>query len=394
MKKDTSLVHAGRHPEQHFGAVNPPVYHASTILHPSVAAMEAGGGTPYEGVRYGRFGTPTTHAFEEAMAVVEGADAAQGGRCIATSSGLAAITGALTALLAAGDHLLMVDSVYQPTRKFCDKVLARQGIETTYYDPAMGGGIAALIRPNTRVVFTESPGSLTFEVQDLPAIAAAAHAAGALVVMDNTWGVLTFQPFAHGVDVSVQACTKYVVGHADAMLGSITCRDRELWYRVKDCVATLGHSPGSQELYLGLRGLRTLAVRLKRHAETAIRLAQWLEARDEVARVLYPPLESDPGHDLWRRDFTGACGLFGVVLAKPFAKAAVDAMLDGYEHFNLGYSWGGFESLVIPTSGNSIQRTASTWKAPGPSLRFHAGLEDADDLIADLDSGFKRLAGA
>jgi cystathionine beta-lyase len=386
MKKESQLIHAGRHPERQFGAVNPPVYHASTILHASVAAMESSGKNPFEGVRYGRFGTPTTFAFEEAMAAVEG-----GSRSVATSSGLAAITGALLAYLKAGDHLLMVDTAYFPTRKFCDQVLAGLGIETTYYDPLAGAGIAALIRPQTRVVFTESPGSLTFEVQDLPAIAAAAHAAGAVVLMDNTWGVLTFQPFAHGVDVSIQACTKYVVGHADAMLGAITLADEANWLRVKSSVAAFGHSPGADELFLGLRGLRTLSTRLARQAETALSLCRWLETRPEVERVLYPALPSDPGHALWKRDFTGACGLFGVIL-KPAAKAAVDAMLDGYRHFGLGFSWGGFESLVIPTGGHSIVRTATRWAPAGPSLRYHAGLEDAADLQADLEEGFARLA--
>jgi cystathionine beta-lyase, bacterial len=385
MKKNTLLVHAGRHPERHQGVVNTPVYRASTVLHASVAAMEASGRKPYEGVRYGRYGTPTTFAFEEAVAAVEG-----GARAIAMPSGLAAITGTLMALLKAGDHLLMVDSAYFPTRKFCDSVLAGLGIETTYYDPLIGAGIAALMKPNTRLVFTESPGSLTFEVQDLPAIAAAAHARGALVAIDNTWGVMSFQPFAHGVDVSIQACTKYIVGHADAMLGSITVADEALWLRIKTSTAAFGHSPGTEEMFLGSRGLRTLGVRLRQHTETALRLAAWLKDRPEVAEVLYPPLPGDRGHALWKRDFTGGCGLFGVIL-KPTSKRAVDAMLDGYAHFNLGYSWGGFESLVIPTGGNAVIRTASTWAPAGPSLRFHAGLEDADDLIADLEAGFERL---
>jgi cystathionine beta-lyase len=384
MKKESRLLHAGRHPERFSGAVNPPVFHASTILHPSVAEMESSGRTPFEGVRYGRFGTPTTFAFEEALAEVEG-----GGRTIATSSGLAAITGALTAFLKAGDHLLVSDSVYFPTRKFCDRVLANFGVSVQYFDPLIGGAIAELIRPETKVVFLESPGSLTFEIQDVPAIADAAHAAGAVVMIDNTWGVLSFQPFLHGIDVSIQACTKYVVGHADAMLGAITVRE-DLWHHVKSSVVTVGHSPGAEELYLGLRGLRTLSVRLARHAETALRLTAWLEARDEVARVLYPPLPSDPGHALWKRDFSGGCGLFGVIL-KPAEKTAVDAMLDGYHHFKLGYSWGGFESLVIPTGGDSIQRTASRWTPEGPSLRFHAGLEAAEDLQEDLEEGFRRL---
>ncbi|MBR9972273.1 cystathionine beta-lyase [Magnetospirillum sulfuroxidans] len=388
MKKDSLIVHAGRHPEQHFGAVNPPVYHASTILHPSVAAMESSGKKPFEGVRYGRFGTPTTHAFEEALAAVEG-----GHKTVATSSGLAAITGALLAYLKAGDHLLMVDTTYFPTRKFCDSVLTGLGIETTYYDPLIGAGLKQLLRPNTRVVFTESPGSLTFEVQDIPAIAAIAHAHGAVVMMDNTWGVLSFQPFAHGIDVSVQACTKYIVGHADAMLGAITLADEDSWLKVKSSVAAFGHSPGAEELYLGLRGLRTLAVRLKRHGETALTLCRWLHARPEIERVLYPALPDDPGHALWKRDFTGACGLFGVIL-KPHAKAAIEAMLDGYSHFGLGFSWGGFESLVIPTYGHSVIRTASAWDNAACSLRYHAGLEDAEDLIHDLEAGFARLKAA
>lgn len=388
MKKNTLLVHAGRHPERYHGVVNPPVYRASTVLHPSVAVMEAGGNTPFEGVRYGRYGTPTTFAFEEAVAAVEG-----GLKAIAMPSGLAAITGTLMALLHAGDHLLMVDTAYYPTRKFCDSVLAGLGIETTYYDPLIGAGIEALMRPGTKLIFTESPGSLTFEVQDIPAIAAVAHAHGALVAMDNTWGIMSFQPFVHGVDVSIQACTKYVVGHADAMLGSITVADEALWLRIKTSAAAFGHSPGTEEMFLGLRGLRTLGVRLKQHAETALALTTWLKDRPEVAEVLYPPLPGDKCHDLWQRDFNGACGLFGVIL-KPAAKAAVDAMLDGYSHFNLGYSWGGFESLVIPTTGHSIIRTATSWASVGPSLRFHAGLEDTDDLIADLEAGFGRLRAA
>lgn len=384
-KDDTKLVHAGRHPERNHGAVNPPVYRASTITFPSVAAMEESARRPFEGVRYGRFGTPTTFAFEEAVAELEG-----GWRSIATSSGLAAISGALCALLKTGDHLLMVDSAYQPTRKFCDGVLAGFGVETTYYDPGIGAGIAALMRPETRVVFVESPGSLTFEVQDVPAIAAAAHAADAVVVMDNTWGTpLFFKPFAHGVDISLQAATKYIVGHADAMLGVVTTTE-EHWHRIKSTVAAFGYSAGSEETYLGLRGLRTLSVRLARHQENGLALARWLRERPEVAAVLHPALPEDPGHALWRRDFTGACGLFGVIL-KPVPKRAVDALVDGLEYFGLGYSWGGFESLIVPAQ---IGRTVTPWSAPGPTLRIHAGLEDVGDLEADLAKGFERLARA
>lgn len=385
MNKDTAIVHAGRHPEQHFGAVNPPVYHASTITFPSVSAMEETSKAPFEGVRYGRFGTPTSFAFEEAVAAIEG-----GWRTIATCSGLAAISGTLMALLKAGDHLLMTDTAYFPTRKFCDSVLTRFGIETTYYDPLVGAGIGDLMRPNTKVVFVESPGSLTFEVQDIPAISAAAHAKGALVVADNTWAPLIFQPFTHGVDVSIQAATKYLVGHSDAMLGAITTTE-EHWLAIKTSVAAFGYSPGAEECYLGHRGLRTLAVRLRQHHENGLTLARWLENRPEVIRVMHPGLPSDPGHALWKRDFTGACGLFGVVL-QPVSKGQLDAFLDCLELFGLGYSWGGYESLIIPTTGHSVLRTATQWNPPGPTIRIHAGLEDGGDLIKDLDAGFKAMA--
>jgi cystathionine beta-lyase len=385
MKKDTRIVHAGRHPELHGGAVNPPVYRVSTVTYPTVGEMMKGEKTPFDGMRYGRFGTPTSFALEEAVCQLEG-----GHRSISTASGLAAITGALTALLQAGDHLLMVDSVYYPTRRFCVDVLARYGVETTFYDPLAGAAIAELIRPNTKVVFVESPGSLTFEVQDIPAIAAAAHAHSAHVVMDNTWATpLFFKPFDKGVDISLQAATKFIVGHSDAMLGVITCASEELWKTVKSSVALSGVCAGSEEVYLGLRGLRTLSVRLRQHQASGLRLAAWLAARPEVIRVMHPALPSDPGHALWRRDFTGACGLFGVEL-RPCPPGAVDAFLNGLAHFALGYSWGGYESLIIPTAGN-IKRTAKPWHAAGATLRIHTGLEDPDDLIADLEAGFARL---
>lgn len=386
MKKDTKLVHAGRHPEQHQGAVNPPVYHVSTVTYPTVGAMKAAERHPFDGMRYGRFGTPTSFALEEAVCAMEG-----GYRSVSTASGLAAITGTLTALLKSGDHLLMVDTTYWPTRRFCTDQLARQGIETTFYDPLIGAGIAALIRPNTQVVFVESPGSLTFEVQDVPAIAAAAHAVGAMVVADNTWATPLFQkPFTLGIDISIQAATKFIVGHSDAMLGVITCAHEELWRLVKGSVAMAGVCAGAEEVYLGLRGLRTLSVRLRQHQESGILLATWLRHRPEVVRVLHPALPQDPGHALWRRDFSGACGLFAFEL-HPYPTEAVEAFLDGLKYFGLGYSWGGFESLIIPTTG-SIHRTATQWPAQGPTLRIHTGLEDPDDLIADLAAAFDRLA--
>jgi len=385
MKQDTTVVVAGRHPEDHHGVVNPPVYHASTVLFPTVADLEAAARpSAARRVTYGRNGTPTTFAFEDAVAALEGGHA-----CQSFPSGLAAVSTALLAYLDSGDRLLMVDSAYDPTRRFCEGVLARMGIETTYYDPLIGGAIDRLMTPNTKVVFVESPGSLTFEVQDIPAIAAAAHAGGATVIMDNTWASpLYFKPFAHGVDVSVQAATKYIAGHADAMLGTATATEAA-WPALLRTTRQFGTHAAPDDCYLGQRGLRTLAVRLARHRESALRLANWLQARAEVARVLYPALADDPGHAIWRRDFTGASGLFGVVL-QPAERAAVAAMLDGLKLFGMGYSWGGYESLVVPTDP-AQKRTATQWSEPGPSLRIHVGLEDPDDLIEDLEAGFARL---
>ncbi len=387
-KPDTTVVTAGRHPEDHHGAVNPPVYHVSTVLYPSVAALKAGE-RPSEArrVTYGRNGTPTTFALEDAVTALEGGHA-----CQCFPSGLAAVSSALLAFLGAGDRLLMVDSVYGPTRRFCDRVLSRMGIETVYYDPLLGDAIATMITPNTKVVFVESPGSLTFEVQDVPAIAAAAHAEGATVVMDNTWASpLYFKPFEHGVDVSVQAATKYIVGHADAMLGTATAT-ASAWPALKRTAGDLGLHAAPDDCYLAQRGMRTLSVRLARHQETALHLARWVAARTEVARVMYPALPEDPGHVLWQRDFTGASGLFGVVLQST-TEPAVAAMLDGLELFGMGFSWGGYESLIVPTDP-AKNRSATTWSAPGPCLRIHAGLEDPDDLIADLEAGFARLNSA
>ena len=386
MKDDTLLTHAGRDPAAQHGAVNPPVYHASTIVAPTVEVLEARNATPFEGTTYGRTGTPTSFALEETVAALEG-----GHRGVVVSSGLAAVMVTLIAFLKAGDHLLVTDSVYAPTRvRACDGILKRNGVETTYYDPLIGAEIASLIRPNTRIVFVESPGSQTFEVQDVPAIAAAATARGCLTVCDNTWAAgLYFKPLSHGVDIVIQSATKYIVGHADAMLGVIVTGTPEQFQAVKWTGNALGNCAGPDDCYLGLRGIRTLATRLARHQETGLTLARWLRARPEVARVMHPALEDDPGHAIWRRDFSGASGLFGLVL-KPFPAAAVATMLDGMKLFAMGASWGGYESLILPTypAGN---RTATRWDAPGPSLRIHAGLEHPDDLIADLEAGFARL---
>jgi cystathionine beta-lyase len=382
MQDDTLIVAAGRDPESHFGVVNPPIYRASTILYPTVAALEAP--RQVRGVYYGRGGTPTTFALEDAVAALDGAHGA-----VITGSGKTAVAQALLAFLKAGDHLLMVDSAYAPTRQFCDRVLSRFGVETTYYDPLLGAGIEQVIRPNTRVIFLESPGSLTFEVQDVPAITAVARRRGMLTMLDNTWATpLYFKPFSHGIDVAIQAATKYVGGHSDLMMGIVTCTEA-LYEPMRKGMYDLGSYVSPDDCYQALRGLRTLSVRLERHQANALRLATWLRGRPEVARVLYPALPDDPGHALWRRDFLGACGLFGVIL-QPCAKAAVAAMVEGLELFGMGYSWGGYESLILPTHPERY-RTATAWQVEGPCLRIHAGLEDPDDLIADLAAGFERL---
>jgi cystathionine beta-lyase len=376
----TQVVHSGRAPHDNFGFVNPPVYRGSTVLFPTAEKLWKRD-QPYT---YGRSSTPTVRSLEEAIAEVEG-----GAATALTASGYQAVSTAILAFVKSGDHILMVDSVYQPTRKFCDYMLAKLGVETTYYDPLIGAGIDALIRPNTRIIFTESPGSQTFEVQDIPAIARVARERDLWLLMDNTWASpLYFRPFDHGVDVSIQAATKYIVGHADAMLGAITSNARaaKLVALAKE---QLGVCPGSEETFLGMRGLRTLATRLAQHQRSGLEIARWLEGRPEVARVLHPALPSHPQHALWKRDFLGATGLFSIVL-KPASDKAVAAMLDGLQLFGMGFSWGGYESLIIPFDPKSY-RTATKWSAEGPALRLHVGLEDVDDLRADLDAGFKRL---
>lgn len=379
-KDDTRLAHAGREPFRQHGFVNTPIYRGSTVLFPTVAALEAND----QDFTYGRLGTPTVRALEEAIAELEG-----GHRTLLAPSGLSAIVTALLAFVSTGDEILVSDSVYRPTRRFCDSVLKRLGIKTIYYDPLIGAGIAKLITKKTRVVFTESPGSQTFEVQDVPAIAAAAHAAGAVVILDNTWATpLYFKPFEHGADVSIQAATKYIVGHADAMLGAITTTEA-VTKTVAKAHEELGVCPGPEDAYLGLRGLRSLGVRLERHQRSGLEIAEWLAARPEVARVLHPALPTDPGHAIWCRDFRGASGLFSIVL-QPASHEALARMLNGLKLFGMGYSWGGFESLILPFDP-SVYRTATKWKAEGPALRLHIGLEDVEDLKADLDAGLARL---
>ena len=380
LKPATRLIGVGREYSEH-GIVSPAVYHASTILFPNAQALRERKQTYV----YGRRGTPTLRALESAIAVLEGGHDAK-----VCGSGLAAVATSLLAFLKSGDHLLMTDAVYAPARHFCDTLLKGYGVETTYYDPLISSLIGGLIRPNTRVVYCESPGSQTMEVQDIPGIAAAAHKEDCVVILDNTWsGGHYFKAFDHGCDVSVHAATKYIVGHSDAMMGAVTCNEKT-WPRFLESHGTLGQHAGPDDVYLALRGLRTIDVRLERHMKNALKVAEWLRRRREVETVLYPALPGAPGHDIWKRDFSGASGLFSIVL-KPFSDSAVDAMLNGLELFGMGFSWGGFESLAVPFKA---RRTGIRWETAGPCMRFHIGLEDPDDLIADLASGFDRLAAA
>jgi cystathionine beta-lyase len=384
MKKDTLLTHVGRDPARYEGMVNTPVYRTSTVIHPDLASYEH---RPPEGekiVRYGRHGTPTTFALEDAVAQMEG-----GFRAAAVPSGLAGITAAICAFAKAGDHLLVSDSVYAPTRAFCERQLRGHGVEVEYYDPLIGSGISRRLKPNTRAVFCEAPGSLTFEMQDIPAIAAAAHAAGAVVLADTTWGTpYFFRSFDRGVDVSIHAATKYISGHSDVMLGLVVTNER-CWLPVSRTIAQYGFIASPDDCYLALRGFRTIGVRMKHQMASALKIAAWLEAREEVLKVIYPALESDPGHAIWKRDFEGAASLFAFVL-KPVDAAAVTAFVDSLKLFGIGSSWGGYESLVTVVHAEA-HRTATGWKPEGPALRLHIGLEDPDDLIADLTRAFAAL---
>jgi cysteine-S-conjugate beta-lyase len=385
---DTRAVHAGRHPERADGAVNPPVIRASTIIAPTLADWESRGrslaaGEP--GTYYGRFGTATHHALEEALTELEA-----GFRTRLLPSGMAACAAAILSCVQTGEHVLLPDSVYFPVRQLAGSLLRRFGVEHTFYDPCVGAGIEALIASNTRAVYVEAPGSISFEMQDVPAIAQAAHRRGALVLMDNTWATpFYFKPLAHGVDISIQAATKYIVGHSDAMLGYATTT-AEAWPALHRTVMDLGYSVGPDDVYLAQRGLRTLPVRLARHFQTGLLLAEWFARQPEVVRVLHPARPGDPGHALWRRDFSGASGLFGVLL-RPMPRAALAALIDSLELFALGASWGGYESLLVPWTP---KRSVVPWTHDGPCLRVHAGLEAVDDLSADLERGFAAMRAA
>ncbi|AZO47707.1 MAG: cystathionine beta-lyase [Mesorhizobium sp.] len=377
---NTRLAHSGNNPRDYFGFVNPPVVHASTVLYPDAASMAARS----QKYTYGTRGTPTMDALTLAVDALEGSAGT-----IAVPSGLAAVTVPLLTFLACGDHLLIVDSVYHPTRHFADTMLKRLGIEVEYYDPHIGAGIAALIKANTKVVFTESPGSNTYEVQDIPAIAKAAHQAGAIVMMDNTWATpLYFKPLDHGVDISIHAATKYPAGHSDVLLGTVSANET-YWKQLYEGFCTLGCCSGPDDIYQVLRGLRTMGVRLEHHQKSALALALWLEGQPGVAQVLHPALESHPDHVLWKRDFCGSSGIFSIVL-KGGGQKAQHAFLDALKIFGLGYSWGGYESLAVPVFLGD--RTIAKRSYEGPLIRLQVGLEDVDDLKADLLRGLAAAA--
>ena len=384
MKKDTLLTHIGRNPAQTHGTVNTPVYRTSTVVFPDLESYENRDPDDFKSMRYGIHGTPTTWAFEEAVAKMEG-----GYQAVALPSGLAAITVALAAFCKNGDHLLVTDSAYAPTRMFCERQLRPNGVDVEYYDPLIGAGIKKLLRPNTKAVFCEPPGSLTFEMQDIPAIAAAAHARGIPVLSDNTWGTpYFFRSFERGVDVSIHAATKYIVGHSDVLMGIVVTNEK-YWLPLRHAVADYGFCVSPDDCYLALRGLRTIGVRMKQQMANALEVARWLQCQPQVLRVLYPALEDDPGHAVWKRDFDGAASLFGVVL-RPATREKVKAVVNALQLFGIGSSWGGYESLITAPQPEKV-RSATQWNPGGPVIRLHIGLEDPADLIADLAQALPRL---
>lgn len=380
----TRLTLAGRDPSDSYGFVNPPIVRGSTVIYPTTEDFLA----RKSRYTYGTHGNPTLDAIEAAANTIE-----RGAGVVVTPSGLLACTLPFLAFLSAGDHVLVTDSVYRPTRNFCDSMLKRMGITVEYYDPALGDGIAALFRPQTKAIWTEAPGSQTFEMQDIPAITKAAQARGILTMMDNTWATpLFFDSHKAGIDISVQAGTKYYAGHSDVLIGTISARTPELYKTLRKAWEELGVIVAPEDAFLTLRGMRTMAIRLKEQMPAGIEMANWLKARPEVARVMHPALPDDPGHALWKRDFTGASSLFAIELA-PVSMTAVGAMLDGLTLFGMGASWGGYESLVLPFDCRAY-RTATTPSHMGPTIRIHIGLENLEDLKADLDAGFARLRAA
>lgn len=383
---DTRLIHSNYAPPEGFAGLATPVHHASTVLFPSVHAFRTRRTRLYDGYMYGLTGTPTSMTLAQRIADLEG-----GYRAVLTPSGLSAIALVYLACLKRGEHVLVPDHVYGPSRDLCDRLLANLGIEAEFYDPLIGAGIADLLRDNTRLVWLESPGSVTMEVQDVPAIAAAVHSRGGLVAIDNTWSAgIYFRSFENDCDISLQAVTKYIGGHADLLLGAVTAKDEALYRRLKDMAGTLGLGAAADDCFLALRGLPTMAVRLRRHEQSALTIARWFESRPEVKRVLHPASADCPGHAVWRRDFLGSSGLFSVIFDERFPQAAVDRMIDSLRYFKIGASWGGPVSLALPLDPRPI-RTAAPWKETGQLVRLNIGLEDPDDLIADLEAGLRLL---
>jgi cystathionine beta-lyase len=385
MRAATGFAHNGRAGSRSPGFVNPPVHRGSTTLYESCADYhEQSAHVTGRGALYGIYGSATHHALEDMVAAIEG-----GTRCQIFSSGLAAVTTPLLGYLSAGDHALVTDSVYGPTRRFCEGMLTRLGVSVTFYDPCIDeAGLAALMRPNTKVVYGESPGSHSFEMQDIPALARAAHAGGAKLIIDNTWGVNAFKPFTHGVDISIQALTKYIAGNSDVMLGAATVANDADWAILRQAADELGQYASPDDCWLALRGARTLGVRLERQMQSGLTIAAWLAKRPEIAQVLHPALPGAPGHAIWQRDFTGAASLFSVVFQQNVTPDSVVAMIDSLTLFGIGSSWGGFESLMIPSTGH-VKRSLGWFAAP--TARLHIGLEDPADLIADLAHGFERI---
>jgi cystathionine beta-lyase len=381
LRRDTVLSHCGRNPAAHSGTVNTPVYRASTILFPNLAALDAKDGTR---LRYGRRGTPSTHALEDAICALECSD-----RALVAPSGVSAISVVLMTYAEPSAHFLVSDSSYGPTRKFCTQMLKRFGVETTFYDPTIGAGIEALIRPETKLIWMESPGSQTFEVQDVSAITAVAKRHGVATAIDNTWsGGYFFQPLTLGVDISIQAGTKYISGHSDLMLGALACTET-VYEPIRETYLRFGLCIGADDAFLALRGLRTMAVRMRQHEASGLGIAQWLEGQPEVLKVMHPGLTSDPHHALFLQQFSGASGLFGFVIAET-DRLKLARMFDGFSLFGMGSSWGGFESLMVP-SNPAMYRTASSWSPGGQTIRIHVGLEDPKDLMAEIRAGLDRI---
>ncbi len=396
MKRKTRLVHKGRNPLLHGGSVNPPIYQTSTVIHPTLESYHAAerGKAYYEESQggnaldfsYGTAGTPTTFALQEALRDLEGGEA-----CVITSSGLSAITIALLSFLSAGDHLLMVDTVYGPTRRFCNKVLKRLNIDTTFYAPNIGAEISELIQDNTKIIFMEAPGSLTFEMQDVPAIVKVAKSKNIITMLDNSWATpIYFNPIEHGVDISLQAITKYIGGHSDIIMGAIITKGDDVTNKILSYYRNFGETAEPSSCYLALRGLRSLSARMERHQRSVFTILRWLKERPEVAKILYPALEGSPDYKRWKELFSGAASLFSVVLDKKYTQEQLSNMIDGMKYFGIGASWGGYESLVLDFDPSSI-RTATKWEETGSCVRFYIGLEDTDDLIEDMGNAFDRL---